>query len=94
MRHIVSNYRCGCGEIDLVMEDGEHTVFVEVRYRASARYGGALASISRGKIAKLRRTAAHYLKRFDPRGTRPCRFDVLAPDPDNASEWTWIRNAF
>ena len=34
------NYRCRLGEIDLVARDGGTTVFVEVRKRASAAFGG------------------------------------------------------
>ena len=35
------------GEIDLIMREGRTTVFVEVRYRRSALYGGAAASVTR-----------------------------------------------
>ncbi len=94
MKHIRSNYRCRRGEIDLIMEDNEYIVFVEVRYRGNQRFGGALSSITQTKIARLRRTAEHYLQRFDPRGNRPCRFDLVIPGPGLNSDCTWIRNAF
>lgn len=94
MKHIQSNYRCRCGEIDLIMEDKEYIVFVEVRFRGSQRYGGALASVGRQKVARLRKTAQHFLQRFDPAGHRPCRFDLLAPKTVDAPGWVWIRNAF
>ena len=80
--------------VDLIMEDKEYIVFVEVRFRGSQRYGGALASIGRQKITRLRKTAQHFLQRFDPAGRRPCRFDLLVPDSIDEPEWTWIRNAF
>jgi putative endonuclease len=38
---VARNVRFRCGEIDLVMRDGAHWVFVEVRARRDARYGGA-----------------------------------------------------
>ena len=94
MKHVHSNYRCKCGEIDLIMADKECIVFVEVRFRGSQRYGGALASISQHKVARLRKTAQHFLQRFDPSGRRPCRFDLLVPESIDEPEWTWIRNAF
>ena len=94
MKHIHSNYHCKCGEIDLIMEDKEYIVFVEVRFRGSQRYGGALASIGRQKVARLRKTAQYFLQRFDPAGRRPCRFDLLVPESIDEPEWTWIRNAF
>ena len=31
---VARNYRCGSGEIDLIMRSGQYLVFVEVRYRA------------------------------------------------------------
>ncbi|MDU2305335.1 MAG: YraN family protein [Klebsiella sp.] len=39
LRFIAANARERGGEIDLIMRDGAVTVFVEVRYRRSARYG-------------------------------------------------------
>jgi putative endonuclease len=94
MQHIRSNYRCRRGEIDLIMQDDEYLVFVEVRFRSSQRYGGALASIGQRKKARLRTAATHYLQRFHPYGDRPCRFDVVIPDPIHLSQCTWIPNAF
>jgi len=85
------NYRCRGGEIDLIMRDGEHLVFVEVRYRRNDTFGGALASVDARKRQRLVFAASHYLQRHPWSG--PCRFDVVgfceqrrAPD--------WIRHAF
>ncbi|MFC1680570.1 YraN family protein [Pseudomonadota bacterium] len=94
MKHVESNYRCRFGEVDLIMQENECLVFVEVRFRASQRYGGALASVGRNKIARLRRTAQHYLQRFDPAEHRPCRFDLVIPDSSDGNGWVWIKNAF
>ena len=44
-----SNVRCRSGEIDLIMRDADCWVFVEVRYRRDARFGGAAASVTRQK---------------------------------------------
>ncbi|MDU3381491.1 MAG: YraN family protein [Klebsiella pneumoniae] len=41
LRFIAANARERGGEIDLIMRDGTVTVFIEVRYRRSARYGDA-----------------------------------------------------
>lgn len=85
------NYRCRGGEIDLVMRDKDALVFVEVRFRRSDTFGGALASIDRHKQRRVTIAAQHYLQRHPWSG--PCRFDVvgLGPAPDAQS---WIRNAF
>tara|TARA_B100001057_G_scaffold252762_1_gene253000 strand:+ start:228 stop:428 length:201 start_codon:yes stop_codon:yes gene_type:complete len=41
---IARNFSSLCGEIDLVMRDAEHKAFIEVRYRRSDRFGGAIQS--------------------------------------------------
>jgi hypothetical protein len=40
LRLLERNFRCKLGELDLIMQHGAALVFVEVRQRASARYGG------------------------------------------------------
>lgn len=73
------------------MEDGDTLVFVEVRYRNSLRYGGAVDSIDARKRRRLCRAAAHYLARQQGR-ERSGRFDVIAVTPDGRIEW--IADAF
>lgn len=80
------NYRCRWGEIDLVMEHGTDIVFVEVRYRAHADYGGAAGSIDRRKRERLMRSASDYLAREHLAG-RPARFDVVAVDGTGTIDW-------
>ena len=56
-------------------------VFVEVRYRRYAAFGGALASVDAGKRARLRRAARAWLQRHgDPEDV--ARIDVVAVGPD------------
>ncbi|MFI4953220.1 MAG: YraN family protein, partial [Burkholderiales bacterium] len=57
---IERNYRCRGGEIDLIARDGETLIFVEVRLRSSAAFGGAAASITAAKRKRLTFAAAHY----------------------------------
>jgi putative endonuclease len=82
------NFRCRGGEIDLVCEDLGNLVFVEVRYRSSDHYGGALASVDRRKRQRLITAARHYLAR---NGDAVCRFDVVGITGDDMQ---WIRDAF
>lgn len=91
MQVIARNYRCRLGEIDLVMRDGPATVFVEVRSRASAAFGGAAASITAAKRARLLRAARHYISRL--RVTPQCRFDALLIEGD-PPRIEWLRDAF
>ena len=86
------NYRTpgrGGGEIDLVMRDRDGTlVFVEVRARSSARFGGAAASIGAGKCRRLRQAAeAFLLTRSRP--LPPCRFDAVCFE--GSDEPVWLR---
>lgn len=82
------NFRCKGGEIDLVMQDREVLVFVEVRARAKASYGGAAASVTARKQVRLIVAAQVFLQgRREP---PPCRFDVIAID---GGEIAWLQNA-
>ena len=84
---VEQNFSCRWGEIDLILRYQETLVFVEVRQRSSARFGGAAASVSAGKQAKLWRTAEVYLQRI--RRIPVCRFDLIAIDGDQLE---WMRH--
>lgn len=90
LKLIESNFRCRFGEIDLIMDDGEYVVFVEVRFRKNANFGGAAASIGATKMRRLRSTAEYYLQNNPPARRRPCRFDVILVSETSLD---WIRNA-
>lgn len=92
LKLIVSNYRTRFGEIDLILRDGNVLVFAEVRMRARSDFGGARASITAAKQAKLIKTANQYLTQF----TRPpaCRFDAVLLGAASDSAIEWIKNAF
>lgn len=90
LRLITSNYRCRRGEIDLVMRDGDQLVFVEVRYRASNRFGTPAETVGPRKQHRLAAAAGHYLQHQTM--SMPCRFDVLAIGAGDRIDW--IRDAF
>lgn len=92
LRLLQRNYRCRGGEIDLVMRDGETLVFVEVRARASARYGLALESVDARKQRRLLFAARHWLMRHPEDMGRVLRFDVVGFQGAEAAEW--LRGAF
>lgn len=97
LRLLARNWRCRSGELDLVMLDGDTVVFVEVRYRRHASWGGAMASVDARKRGKLI-SAAQYFLLMEPRwGRHPCRFDVIAFDRPTAQgplQLNWLQNAF
>ena len=82
------NFRCRSGEIDLVMKDGDTLVFVEVRMRRSANFGGAAASVTPAKQTRLTNAAQFFLLRYS--ALPACRFDVVAIDGDQLD---WLKNA-
>lgn len=92
---VARNFRVPRGEIDLVMQEAHHLVFVEVRYRACSRHGNALGSVTPAKQHKLRQSAATFLQRYPSWKNHPCRFDVIAYD-GAVTRWepVWIRAAF
>ncbi|MEM7379481.1 MAG: YraN family protein [Pseudomonadota bacterium] len=94
LHHVESNYHCALGEIDLVMRERETLVFVEVRLRRSAAFGGAATSVTAAKQRKLMRAVAHYVMTRKVSARHPCRVDVLAIETDGAG-WSvdWIQNA-
>ncbi|MFZ5474310.1 MAG: YraN family protein [Pseudomonadota bacterium] len=89
LKLLARNWRCRAGEIDLVMQDGHTLVFVEVRSRASAAFGGAAASITPAKQARLIRAAEQYLLQHPCRA--PCRFDAVLIE---GSDLQWLKQAF
>ncbi len=90
LRCLRRNFHTRLGEIDLVMEDTGELVFVEVRQRATKRFGGALESITWVKRQRIIAAARYYLLAHAPNAA--CRFDVIAIDGQGRVEW--IRDAF
>jgi putative endonuclease len=91
LRLIERNFRVRGGEIDLVCRDGKTTVFVEVRLRSRGDFGGAAASITAAKQARLILAARHWLLRH---GETPCRFDCILLDGLEPKNIEWLRDAF
>ena len=92
LRLITRNYRCRCGEIDLIMDHGDSLVFVEVRYRRHDRYGSAAETVDARKRARIIRCAQQYLQRHPAARDRPARFDVITLDAGRGLHW--ITDAF
>ena len=85
------NYRCRQGEIDLIARDGRYLVFIEVKYRNSAKCGDPLEAVDRRKQAKILYTARQYLAGCGYSSQTPCRFDVVAI---RGNEITVLKDAF
>ncbi|WP_374349743.1 YraN family protein [Chitinimonas sp.] len=88
LRMVARNWRCRFGEIDLICTDGAVLVFVEVRRRASQQFGGAAASITNHKQARLVAAAQHYLATLARQPA--CRFDAVLFEGD--AHISWLKN--
>jgi len=93
---ITQNWSCRFGEIDLIMLEHETVVFVEVRYRKSNYFGGALESIDQHKRRKLLKTAESFLNENPNWLEHACRFDVITVQPSQPETFKldWIQDAF
>ena len=94
LRILTRNYRVRGGEIDCIALDGLTLVFVEVRLRRNARFGGAAASIDYRKQQRIIHAARCYLLRYPRQAERPCRFDCILLDSLDANQLEWIKDAF
>lgn len=73
---IAANFRCRCGEIDLIVEDRKYIVFVEVKLRRSAQFAQAREFVDHRKQERLKQTALLYLSQHEENSKQP-RFDVI-----------------
>jgi putative endonuclease len=79
MKVLARNYRCRCGEIDVVADDRGTLVFVEVKERGGDSHGSAVEAVTVGKRRRVVRAARVYAAAHGL-SDAPIRFDVLAID--------------
>ena len=72
---VAAGYRCKFGEIDLIVKNRKHLVFVEVKTRKSAQFARGADYVDGHKQDRLRITASMYLSQ-NPTELQP-RFDVI-----------------
>ena len=95
LKLVARNYRCRFGEIDLIMTHQGTLVFVEVRMRRTRQgndFGGAAASITPAKQARIVAAAQHYLAGM--KQVPLCRFDAVLLNGLSADAVEWLPNAF
>ena len=89
------NFRCVCGELDIVAREGRTIVFVEVKCRQNKAYGPPQLAVTPFKQRQISKAALVWLSKrrlYDAEA----RFDVVAivlHDHD-LPEIEHIRNAF
>ena len=95
LKIITRNYHSPYGELDLVMQDHDHMVFVEVRFRRHNQYGSGADSVTSRKQDKLIKTALYYLQQHPKQAKQPVRFDVVSLSAaDGQTDIEWIKDAF
>jgi putative endonuclease len=90
---VARNFRCRMGELDLIARRGGLLIIAEVRLRSSAGFGGAAASISAAKRARIVRTARYLLMRQPRLANLAVRFDTLLLST-SSGPIEWIEGAF
>ena len=78
---LAAGYFCKFGEIDLIVLNKKHLVFVEVKLRKSGDFAQAMEFVDRRKQDRIRMTASMYISE-NATDLQP-RFDVIeiyAPD--------------
>lgn len=89
------NFRCKCGEIDIIARDGKTIVFVEVKTRRNTAFGVPQLAVTPFKQRQISKAALTWLaqKKMQDAGAR---FDVIAiVQPDHAvPQIDHIKDAF
>ena len=77
------------------MGEGDHIVFVEVRYRRETAFGTACETVHGPKQQRIIHAAGLYLGQRPRLASHPCRFDVLGI---SGHRWRprvqWLQDAF
>ena len=92
---VSKNCRSRLGEIDIIAKDNGTIVFVEVKAKASTRFGNPKWAVTHQKQKKLSVLALEYLKNTGQSHAK-ARFDVVAIVylKNSAPQIELIKNAF
>ena len=71
------NYRNRNGEIDIIAKKDEVIIFIEVKYRATLKFGYGSEAVDRKKITRIYKTAMQYLVENGLEDSQ-CRFDCMS----------------
>lgn len=91
---LAKNYKTRLGEIDIIASDKDTLCFIEVKTRASLRFGLPQEAISRFKRRQISKAALNFLKQNNLLDKK-ARFDVVSAIYSGGSfELGLIQNAF
>ena len=96
MKILEQNFRTSFGEIDIVARDGNEIVFVEVKTRASNRFGEPKEAVTLHKQHTIRQVATVYLKKHNLLDSASVRFDCISilQSDGHDFEVEHLKNAF
>lgn len=95
LKLLEKNYATKSGEIDLIMLDGNKTVFIEVRFRKRTDFGLPEETVTFQKQRKIVKAAQQYLLAKGLIHVSECRFDIVAIHGTIANQTiNWITDAF
>ena len=92
---VARNWRCGIGELDLVLLRGDLLVICEVKTRRGSRFGAGFDAVDARKRRKLRALAEAFLQQHGF-GAVAVRFDVASVrlHPDGSALVQVFEDAF
>ena len=90
---IERNFRCRMGEIDIIGIEpkDKELIFIEVKYRKTAGFGGALEAVGLRKQSIICGVSDYYRIGHKQFMDYSIRYDVVAFDDEKIK---WIKNAF
>lgn len=85
LNFIIANFKAKCGEIDLIMRDGDCWVFIEVKYRTTNSHGSAAEMFTEQKRRKVVKTMYVFMAKhaLNPHHVAH-RIDLIAIDGTQA----------
>lgn len=87
-----TNYRCKCGEIDLIMSQAYTAIIVEVRVRNNISHGSGLDSILPAKQKRIFKCAQLWWQKIGQYKFQTLRFDAV--DVCDQRPINWVKNAW
>lgn len=77
---IARNWRTRHYELDIIACSRSELVFVEVKYRKNADFGGGEGALDRAKLARLIRASEDYLANHQQYSQLQARIDLIVCD--------------
>lgn len=88
MTFVANNVSFKCGELDLIMKEGNTFVFVEVRQRKQKSFGSAVESVDWRKQQRWLDSANLWLAQQNlSLEDANCRFDLIAFEGSKTPQW-------